>query len=184
MGAAMKRFWDWANQPVSLTKKKHQPVDSIPVLEESPMPEQRMVLGDNIVALDQNLEALASANDDLGVPGHMQPPTLTNPDDYLGDRADEAVNGVERYLQAHPITGASEQSWMRLMDEMRVIQVKRMRLTELEKECAKIKIELQECIKNLAMHARHTSTEESMTILMHEKRLELAKTVCKRIDTN
>lgn len=180
MGAAMKRFWDWANQPVSLGKKKPQPADVIPVLEVPPQPEQ--TLPDNIVSLDLNLEALASANDDMGAPVSAQPPAPTNPDDYLGDCADDVVDGLERYLQAHAITGASEQSWIHLMDEMKVIQLKRMRLTELENECMKIKTELQECKKNLAMQAKRASTEESMTILMHEKRLELAKAVSKRID--
>jgi hypothetical protein len=32
------------------------------------------------------------------------------------------------------------------------------------------------------MQAKRASAEESMTILMHEKRLELAKAVSKRID--
>ena len=182
MGAAMKRFWDWANQPVSLGKKKPNPFDAIPVLEESSNPAPATGLPDNITALDLNLEALASANDDLGAPIHMQPPAPTNPDDYLGDSADDVVNGLERYLQAHAITEASEQSWIHLMDEMKVIQLKRMRLTDLENECIKIKAELQECKKNLAMQAKRASAEESMTILMHEKRLELAKAVSKRID--
>jgi hypothetical protein len=182
MAAAMKRFWDWANQPVSLGKKKPNPFDAIPVLEESSHPVPITGLPENITALDLNLETLASANDDLGAPIHMQPPAPTNPDDYLGDSADDVVDGLERYLQAHAISGASEQSWIHLMNEMKVIQLKRMRLTELENECLNIKAELQECKKNLAMQAKRASAEESMTILMHEKRLELAKAVSKRID--
>jgi hypothetical protein len=182
MAAAMKRFWDWANQPVSLGKKKPLPTDTIPVLNEPNDAPHTAGLPENIASLDLNLESLASANDEMDSPLHFQPPEPTNPEDYLGETADDAVDGLERYLAAHAISGASEQSWVHLVDEMKVIQLKRLRLTELENECVKIKAELQECKKNLAMQAKRASAEECMTILMHEKRLELARAVSRRVD--
>jgi hypothetical protein len=175
MGMAMKRFWDWANQPVSLGKKKQQSFEPV-------QPESHQGLPENIASLDLSLESLASANDELNSLMHMQPPPPNNPDDYLGETAADAVEGLERYLQAHAITEASQLTWVQLLDEMKVIQLKRMRLTELENECVKIRAELQECKKSLAIQAKRASAEESMTILMHEKRLELAKAVGRRVD--
>jgi hypothetical protein len=182
MGAAMKRFWDWANQPVSLGKKKQQALEAVPVLDEPVVSAPHHGLPESIASLDLTLEALASANDEMNSPLNMQPPPPTNPDDYLGETAADAVDGLERYLEAHAISEASELSWVQLLDEMKVIQLKRMRLTELENECVKIKAELEECKKSLAMQAKRASAEESMTILMHEKRLELAKAVGRRVD--
>jgi hypothetical protein len=139
-------------------------------------------LPDNITALDLNLDHVNSANDEAELSPLPAPVEPATPDDYLGQSAQEVVDGLERFLHAHAITEASELSWVHLLDEMKVIQLKRMRLTELENECIKIKAELQECKRNLATQVKRASTEESLTILMHEKRLELVKAVSRRID--
>jgi hypothetical protein len=182
MAAALKRFWDWANQPVSLGNKTKQPEDSIPVLDASSQVQPVAGLPEDIAALNLNLEDLASANDEVHKSVLSEPAESSNPEDYLGDNAEDISNGLERFLQAHEITQASEESWVQLLDEMKIIQLKRMRLTELENECIAIRAELQECKRNLALQAKRASAEESLTISMHEKRLELARALTRRVD--
>jgi hypothetical protein len=182
MAAAMKRFWDWANQPVKLGKQPEPVLEPIPVLEVPNPPEHVMGLPESVTGLDLNLSETISANDELDVPLQAAPAEPTNPDDYLGRSAEDVVDGLERFLQAHAITEASQVSWEHLLDEVKVIKIKRMRLMDLEIECERIRGELQECKKNLAMQAKRASAEESLTISMHEKRLELARAVTRRID--
>lgn len=182
MAAALKRFWDWANQPVSLGKKNKQQEDAIPVLDESAQVQPMSGLPEDIAALNLNLENLASANDEVDKFVLSQPAESSNPEDYLGESAEDISDGLERFLQAHEITQTSEECWVQLLDEMKIIHLKRLRLAELENECVSIKAELQECKKNLALQAKRASATESMTISMHEKRLELARALTRRID--
>lgn len=191
MAAALKRFLDWANQPVSFGKKKTQPLTAIPVLEEQPDAAHLAEVShldkfpQGVAELDLNLDSFVPANDahDTYLPPEpVEPPKPTTPEDYLGTSVEDVVNGLGRFLEAHAITDASKTCWAHLMDEMKVIQMKRMRLAELEKECAKIKGELEDCKRNLAMQAKRASAEEAMTIAMHEKRLELSRALTGRID--
>ncbi len=182
MAAALKRFWDWANQPVSLGNKTKQPEDSIPVLDVSTQVPPVTALPEDIAALSLNLEDLSSANEEADNSLLSQPTESANPEDYLGDSAEDIANGLERFLQAHEITQASEESWAQLLEEIKIIQIKRMRLTELENECIAIRAELQECKRNLALQAKRASAEESLTISMHEKRLELSRALTRRVD--
>jgi hypothetical protein len=192
MAAALKRFLDWANQPVSFGKKKTQPFEAIPVLDEQ---HESVHLADQ-AQLDQLLKGVGGLdlnNAALFVPANdahetylpplpVEPAKPATPDDYLGNSVEDVVNGMGRFLEAHAITDASKTCWALVMDEVKVIQMKRMRLLELEKECTKIKGELEDCKKNLAMHAKRASAEETMTIAMHEKRLELSRALTGRID--
>ena len=191
MAAALKRFLDWANQPVSFGKKKQQPFTAIPVLEEQPESDHLNELPhldkfpEGVANLDLNLDSFVPANDAHDTylsPEPIEPPKPTTPDDYLGNSVDDVVNGLGRFLEAHAITDASKTCWAHLMDEMKVIQMKRMRLLELEKECVKIKGELEDCKNNLALQAKRAAAEEAMTIAMHEKRLELSRALTGRID--
>ena len=191
MAAALKRFLDWANQPVSFGKKKTQPLAAIPVLDEQPesthLPEHAHLdrFPEGVAELDLNLDSFVPANDAHETylpPLPVEPPKPTTPEDYLGSSVDDVVNGLGRFLDAHAITDASKTCWAVLLDEVKVIQMKRLRLVELEKECAKIKAELDDCKKNLATQAKRASAEEAMTIAMHEKRLDLSRALSGRID--
>lgn len=188
MAAALKRFMDWANQPVSFGKKKKQPSSDIPVLDVQHEPMNAGHTADldkfaaGVADLDLNLESFVPANDAQESYVIPEPPKPSTPDDYLGSSVDDVVSGLGQFLTAHAITEASKTCWAQIMDEMKVMQMKRVRLMELEKEIAKIKSELDECKKNLTMQAKRASAEESMTISMHEKRLELSRVLSGRID--
>lgn len=183
MAAALRRIWDWANQPVSLGRRSKQAITSTPAMEFPNPSELHEGLPKSLTDLDLTMGEGASANDedgDTSAPLSQQEPT--HPDDYLGRTADEVEEGLKKFLEAYAITKASQLSWGYLLDEVKVIQLKRLRLAELEYECEKIRHELQECKKNLTMQAKRAMAEESLTISMHEKRLELARALTRRID--
>jgi hypothetical protein len=175
MAAVLKRFMDWANQPVSFGKKSPQPVVEVPTLQ--------LPANDEVIAQPPHMGEIDVAH--LNLSALSMPVALLeprSPEEYLDQSADDVLDGLERFLVEHPISEASELSWLHLLDEMKVIQQKRLRLVELEKECLKIKEELQICKKNLAIQAKRAADEESKTITMHEKRLELSRALTSRID--
>ena len=166
MADAMKRFWDWANQPVAFGAKKSKEALEPMVVAETAEPVVQ------VPVLQEQIE-----------PEHSPVAESSDPNDYLGHSADDVVDGVERYLENHALSGASEISWVQLVNEIKVIQLKRMQLTELENECVKIRSDLINCKKNLAMHVKRAAAEGSLSISMHEKRLDLARAVNQRIDS-